>query len=210
MGKMDEMILAVDRHWLFDNGALAFQGVVKKPRIIQEFMRRFKKYKEVRRGDAETDMTLKQMIPYAIVRRGDEVFLYRRLEAGGEARLHDSLSIGVGGHMNRINDIQNWNDNLMINAHRELTEELNINGNFELEPKVIGILNDETNEVGVYHICILMVIDLPPHAEVSVRETDKLEGYWIRTRDLMKSPLYDGLENWSKICAELLQQKQSL
>jgi predicted NUDIX family phosphoesterase len=206
MGKMDEMILAVDREVLFESELLTFQGVLTEPEHVRRITKKFDSYKEVRRGDAEEDLTLKQPIPYAVVKRGDEVFVYKRLKAGGEARLHDSLSIGVGGHMNRVNDIRNWDSNLMINFFRELSEELNITGleSDEIEPKIVGLINDDNDDTGLYHIGILMVLELPEHAEVEVEETDVIEGYWLRTRDLNKAGLFEGLESWSQLAVEVL------
>src|SRR3954451_22924426 len=54
----------------------------------------------VRRGDAEEDPTRKQVIPYLVLRDGQRWFLMRRTRGGGDARLHDLWSIGVGGHLN--------------------------------------------------------------------------------------------------------------
>ena len=54
----------------------------------------------MRRGDAEEDPTHKQVIPYLVLRDGERWFLMRRTKAGGDARLHDRWSIGVGGHLN--------------------------------------------------------------------------------------------------------------
>lgn len=204
MEKMDEMILAVDREFLFDSELLTFQGVLTNPQGVRRIEKRFRKYKEVRRGDAENDVTLKQPIPYAVIRRGDEVFIYKRLKAGGEIRLHDQLSIGIGGHMNRINDIRNWGDNLQINFFRELSEEIEIWGSVKLEPKIVGLINDDEDDAGLFHIGILMILDLPEQAEVVVRETDKLEGYWIRAKDLTKAPLFEALETWSQFAVEVL------
>ena len=47
------------------------------------------------RPDAENDPGYKQIIPYVVLRRGDEIFMTRRLKKGGEARLHGLMSIGV-------------------------------------------------------------------------------------------------------------------
>ena len=54
----------------------------------------------MRRGDAEEDPAHKQVIPYLVLRDGERWFLMRRTRAGGDARLHDRWSIGVGGHLN--------------------------------------------------------------------------------------------------------------
>ena len=200
------MILVVDRQHLFEDGRLAFQGVLTDAYKVRHIMKKFDRYFEARRGDAEDNENWKQPIPYTIIKRGLEVFSYRRLNTGGEYRLHDQMSIGVGGHMNRINDVRNWNDNLKINSYRELNEELNIivNGTALPEPKILGLINDDSDEVGRVHIGILAVIDLPQDADVEVKETDKLEGYWIRMRDVKKTPLFESLENWSQFAAQYL------
>lgn len=204
MADMNEMILAVDRDVLFEGEALTFQGVLTDRKTVKRIMKNFTKYKEVRRGDVEEDESLKQPIPYAILTRGDEVFVYKRLAGGGEKRLQDQLSIGVGGHMNRINDIRSWGDNLMINFYRELSEELTIFNAGELDAKVVGLINDDKGDAGLFHIGILMVLDLPEDVEVTVRETEQLEGYWIRKQDLTKAGLWECLESWSKMVAEVL------
>lgn len=207
MGKMDETILAVNRKYLFDDEGLTFQGFTDNKGLIKEINRRLGNFIEVRRGDAEEDSELKQPIPYAIIKRGEEVFLYRRLNSGGEHRLHDQLSIGVGGHMNRVGNIQNWKDTLYLNMVRELTEELTIrNTDGAIEPEIVGLINNDHDpeKVGLYHIGILAVLELPEHVDVEVRETDVLEGYWIRIRDLKKTPLFESLESWSQIAVEVL------
>ncbi len=52
------------------------------------------------RARMEADPRFKQVIPYLILRDGPRWFLMRRTRAGGDARLHDRWSIGVGGHVN--------------------------------------------------------------------------------------------------------------
>jgi predicted NUDIX family phosphoesterase len=56
----------------------------------------------VERARAEREPAWKQVIPYAVVVRGSEVLLMKRLRKGGEGRLFDKLSIGVGGHLNPV------------------------------------------------------------------------------------------------------------
>ena len=56
----------------------------------------------VERDHAERNPALKQIIPYTVVQVEDRVLLLRRLRTGGERRLHDKLSIGVGGHINPV------------------------------------------------------------------------------------------------------------
>lgn len=204
MNKMDEKILAVDRLILFDMGDSYFEGVLTERDSVKRIVKNLNNYIEVRRGDAEENEYWKQPIPYSIIKRGRDVFLYKRLKSGGEKRLHDQLSIGVGGHMNRVNDIRNWNDVLKFNMYREINEELSIKNSGDAEPEVIGLINDDQDEVGLYHIGILSILELPEEATVEVKETDTLEGFWIRIKDLKKTPLFENLESWSQIAVDVL------
>ena len=77
------------------------------------------------RPDAENDPGYKQIIPYVVLRRGDEIFMTRRLKKGGEARLHGLMSIGVGGHINPVDDIDRESV-LLRGLERELDEEVEI------------------------------------------------------------------------------------
>ena len=109
MSKHDEQILVVERKKLFHEETLTFQGIQTKEKEVSSILNVFSSDFEVmRRGDAEEDPTYKQPIPYVIVKRDNEVFLYKRLSNGGEARLYDQLSIGVGGHMNPLESIQSF------------------------------------------------------------------------------------------------------
>lgn len=206
MGKMDEQIIVVERAALFGGGNtpdLTFQGLERSPGKIAELEQRMAEhYQVMRRGDAEENPDYKQPIPYAVIRRGDGYFAYKRLGGGGEARLHGRLSIGVGGHMNAAGQAGTFKDVLSVNLRRELNEELAISGAKGLSFRTIGLINDDAAEVGRVHIGILVAIDLPVTADVSVREKDKLEGQWLHLDQLLAEK--DKLESWSGFAADAL------
>lgn len=202
MGKMDEQILVVPRKALFDFGSLEFQGLEsRKDRIISIGRNISNNFGVMRRGDAEENETFKQPIPYAVIRRGHEVFVYERLEGGGEERLHGKLSIGAGGHMNLEGN--DFTTSLETNLKRELEEELDIKSR-TADRKTLGYINDDEDEVGRVHIGILVVIDLDKDATVSVRETDQLKGDFISINELASIEKYERLEEWSKIALRAL------
>ena len=196
--KMDENILVVEREDLFLGEELTFQGLLTERHLVRTISRGFKHFFEARRGDAEENEEWKQPIPYAIVRKGDQIFVYKRLGGGGEKRLHNQLSFGVGGHMNHVGDVGNWNVNLMENFSRELHEELEIDAEY-FEYDIVGLINDDENEVGKVHIGILIVVDLPEDGNVSVKETDTLEGDWYPIDELKQPAIFEQLESWSQI-----------
>ena len=84
----------------------------------------------------EHDRTYKQVIPYLVLRDGERWFLMRRTRAGGDARLHDLWSIGVGGHLNP------GDGDVAGGLRREWAEE--VVAGFEPEFAPIGLLNDDT------------------------------------------------------------------
>ncbi len=149
------------------------------------------------RPSAEADPTHKQVIPYVVLTRGDEVFVTRRLKKGGETRLHGLLSVGVGGHISREAD-GDGPDVLRRGMERELAEEVRIEHKGALTPR--GIINDDSQEVGTVHMGLLFTLEVA--GEVTVNETEKLEGCWKSRAEL--PALKDRMESWSQFAIEAL------
>jgi predicted NUDIX family phosphoesterase len=147
----------------------------------------------MRRGDAEVDPTHKQVIPYLVLRDGERWFLMRRTRAGGDARLHDRWSIGVGGHLNP-GDVD-----VHGGLRREWGEELV--ADFEPAYAPVGLLNDDTTAVGAVHIGFVYVADAGGRG-VAIRETEKLEGAFVDTAQV--AAVRDGLETWSRLVLDAL------
>lgn len=147
----------------------------------------------VPRPAAETDRSLKQIIPYLVLRDGDRIFLMRRTRAGGDARLHDLCTIGVGGHLNPGDG--SFEGGLV----REWAEELE--ADFLPDFEFIGLLNDDTVEVGVHHLGIVYAADAAGRS-VRVRETHKLSGSF-ETLDVVRAA-YDRMETWSQLSVDAI------
>jgi predicted NUDIX family phosphoesterase len=148
------------------------------------------------RPEAEADSSMKQLIPYVVVRDGTDVFLMRRTNAGGDARLHGRASIGVGGHLNPVDD---GDDPLMTGLDREWAEELD--ADFEPTFELRGFLNDDTNDVGAVHLGVVFEVQAAGRP-VEVREHEKLSGSFVAPTEL--SEAYDQLETWSRLVVDAL------
>ena len=74
------------------------------------------------RGPLEDDPSRKQLIPYIVLGDAGRVFVTRRTRAQTEARLHDKMSFGIGGHLETIDG--DAADLIHAGAVRELLEEL--------------------------------------------------------------------------------------
>lgn len=203
MNKMDEIIIVAPRAIVYDNEKLTFQGVNSNPEETATIENNIAiSFSTMRRGDAEENQAFKQPIPYCVIKRGNQVFSYKRLTGGGEKRLHNQISLGVGGHLNNVEGLD-FHGILADGLQRELDEELVINLD-ELQLKTIGLINDDENEVGKVHIGMLVIGELPEDEEVEVKETDQLLGEWINVEDLKQPDTYESLESWSQFVADIL------
>jgi predicted NUDIX family phosphoesterase len=146
------------------------------------------------RAAAEQDPTRKQVIPYLVLRDGERYFLMRRTRAGTDARLHDRYSIGVGGHLNP------GDRGPLGGLVREWREELQ--ADFVPTFRAIGLLNDESTDVGSVHIGIVYTTDAGGRP-VAVRERDKLSGSFA-TPDEVRA-VTDRMESWSRLVWEALE-----
>lgn len=187
---MDEEILVVPRADLFWQGS--FRGVAADG--LTEYLDRVRRFGIFRRrGDVEDDPSLKQIIPYLVVRSGDRYMLFRRTRAGGEARLHDLYSIGVGGHIART-DVDGADDLVAAGLQRELEEELTVTGQWSA--RLAGVLNDDANPVGRVHFGLVHLVDVPS-GEVMIRETDRLTGRLAAIAEVRA--VYAQMETWSQL-----------
>jgi predicted NUDIX family phosphoesterase len=164
-------------------------------RALREAVKAHGRY--VDRAQAENDPSLKQLIPYVVVRDGSTVFLMERTDAGGDARLHGKASIGVGGH---LNPVDRGEDALMAGLRREWDEEMEA----DWEPifKLIGFLNDDTNAVGAVHLGVVFSVDAGGRP-LGIREADKLTGSFVDASALVAAR--DRLETWSALVVESME-----
>ncbi|HJP89209.1 MAG TPA: NUDIX domain-containing protein [Candidatus Limnocylindrales bacterium] len=147
------------------------------------------------RGEMEVDRSWKQVIPYLVLRDGERYFLMRRTKAGGDSRLHDRYSIGVGGHLNP------GDGDLAGGLRREWHEE--VAADFEPEFELIGLLNDDSTDVGSVHVGAVYVADAQGR-DVAIRETDKLTGSFASAAEA--AAVVDRMESWSALVFEHLER----
>ncbi len=150
------------------------------------------------RDRVERDPSLKQIIPYLVLRHGDRVLLVRRTQAGSEARLREKFSIGLGGHINP-EDVGDAGDPVDAGLRRELAEEVEVPAGWHARP--VGVLNDDQEAVGSVHFGIVYIVDLPSPA-VRVREGTKLHGA-LATLEEVRA-VYPGLETWSQFVVDAI------
>jgi len=206
-----EFVFVVPREELFPDfyphGLLPFgvEGDGGRPGLSREAFERaaLERGHFVERDHAETNPALKQVIPYGVVCCDDRVLLVRRLGKGNETRLHDKLSIGIGGHVNPIDAAGGRQELLRAATIRELEEELRIDGTYTTQ--AVGVLNDDSNPVGAVHVGLVQVVRV--RGTVEIRETDQLEGELVTT-DELRERLAEGanFETWSRLLVERIDE----
>lgn len=190
---VDELVLVVPREAVIDgdgwlgvrtNGVERFLAAVDRAGRFEP------------RAAMEADPGFKQIIPYLVLRDGARYFLMRRTRAGGDARLHDRWSIGVGGHLNP------GDGDLLGGLRREWAEELV--ADFVPEFRLIGLLNDDTTEVGQVHLGAVYVADAGGQS-VTIRETNKLSGRFATSDEV--AAVADDLETWSRLVFDAIERE---
>ena len=190
-----EEVLVVPRKVLEERGLLSHGFSAGGVQSCLAIVREYGLFHE--RSRMEEDPSFKQIIPYAMVRSDDQVFLFRRKPRGGEVRLYGKYSIGVGGHVNP----EGVDRGQLVEAglRRELAEEIAIVGEYQM--RAVGLINDDTGAVGRVHLGVVFVVE-GSRLSVSVRETDVLEGGLVPLSSVREH--LDSMESWSRLVATAL------
>jgi len=190
----DELILVVKREHLLP-AHQTWQGL--KTDNMDSFVEIIKTHQEfMPRSRAEVDERYKQIIPYAVFRFQDRYFLMQRKASSTEQRLKSKYTLGIGGHVRKEDmdgaSIFDW-------ALREFHEEVHFSGN--LTHTTLGLLNDDSNEVGRVHLGLVLLID-GDSSNISVR-SELAQGF-LASMDEFK--LYEHqMESWTATIVSHLQ-----
>lgn len=155
------------------------------------------------RGEVEEDPDYQQIIPYLVFRHRDLYFLTRRLKQSTEKRLRHLYSLGVGGHINRVDVVGGGADPVQAGLRREFEEEVIYAGAWS--HRLIGLINDDSNDVSRVHLALVFEVngELP---EIKIRETGKLEGELLRLEDM--KIYYLDMESWSQLIYDHLLRRE--
>jgi len=191
----DELILVVPREHLFAD-IDAWHGL--KAVDFEHYLNIINDKKEfLPRSIMETDPTYKQIIPYLVFEHNNTYFLMQRKSDASEARLRNKLTLGIGGHIRQEDMSEN---SLFAWAMREFHEEVEYAGNLSVKP--LGILNDDSNDVGKVHIGFVLLLtgDIPHIAIKSELKSGTLVplSECVAQRECM--------ESWSQFVVNFLQQ----
>lgn len=153
----------------------------------------------MQRDLAENDPNYKQLIPYVVFQSPKGFFSYQRGKASSETRLRMLRSLGVGGHIEK-EDGDIGQNSYFKGLWRELKEEVGIDPSNNI--KLLGFINDDSNEVGKVHLGIVHLYQL---------ETSDLESKELNLTDCKFSIISkikeeeEFFETWSRLLIPFLE-----
>jgi predicted NUDIX family phosphoesterase len=169
------------------------------------------------RDEIEEDPRYKQLIPYVLLAKqldhGKIYLSYFRGDGQDEARLHAKRSIGIGGHVNLKDESED--DPFHCGMMREVTEEITLTrtqGIAEEEDRpdtsllgieLLGVVNDDTNEVGRVHLGMVHIMMVTGFL-VDPAEADICDLHWLSPEELTKNR--EDYETWSQLTIDHLGQ----
>jgi predicted NUDIX family phosphoesterase len=153
-----------------------------------------------KRDELEEDLSFKQIIPYGVISCKDSFYLFRRTGGQTDKRLPNLFFLGVGGHMNPGKQTVPEEQYITDELKRELSEEVSLLKGCRIEAiDFTGFINDDTIQVGRFHIGLLYNIRVS-NKELYINETDKMTAEWVDKTGLAE--FYEGMETWSRIVFE--------
>lgn len=203
----EEQVLVVERKVFDELGAfhgLQFDVGRYLERLFAPGVPRF-----MPRPLAEKDPGFKQLIPYVLMTCQGKYLTYVRGKRAGETRLVGNRSIGIGGHINPVDDAaplfrSDFRDLYEAAVEREVSEEVAVEaGHID---HVVALLNDDSNDVGQVHLGVVhcWVLDAP---QVSRREQMITQMEFMGLDELRA--VRDQMETWSQLCLDGLDQVQA-
>jgi predicted NUDIX family phosphoesterase len=203
MDKNLELVMGITASDLFNEHRSYFNGFQHCTDVGLSLVNQIKQKASFRyRGNCETDTQYKQVIPYCILKRGKEVFVYTR-SGGAEDRLNGRSSIGIGGHINPVRtcDIE---QNILQSMEREIDEEVIIPSRLLTNRgSFLGYINNDDDPVNQVHFGLAYIFYLDNEVTVETREKELKHGQFVKIKDLKG---YSGnWEKWSQVLIDRIE-----
>lgn len=172
------------------------EGVVEVPE--SEFMRALENGFFVGRSLAENDETIRQVIPYVVLVENGTFVFFRRTANQTEKRLHNLITLGVGGHVTK-KDGREPLECFRNGLWRELREEVVVD---VLELQYRGLINETGSSVSRVHVGVLYVANVRYHGLAEPENFVELRSKSLR--------MFMGeMEGWARVVATYLERTQS-
>lgn len=159
--------------------------------------------------DYDIAQAFPQLLVYITVQDKEtgEYLSYSRGNTGGESRLADMRSIGLGGHTD-IEDLITHSDGFInvaktldLSASRELAEEIKLQYVVGL-PSTVQVIADMTNPVSAVHLGVWINVQVYRKTVHSTAESQDIQ--WLEPEQLLGS--IGQYEPWSQLLIKQIQK----
>lgn len=194
-----------EKYATFEDGIHLVDGNDHLNDLVKEYSE--KGYFEFRKHSEYNPEHL-QLIPYVVIKHKDKYFAAKRI--GGDVRSIGKIAIGMGGHINPPDEDKGRDEIFKECIKRELSsEELNIDLDKTTNIEFRGIIRYTQPEdlLSQDHLGLLYLLETTDE-NVSIKETDKLEGRFFTLKELLEGK--DKAESWSRLILDLLEEKNSI
>ncbi len=201
----EEQVLVVERKVVEEVGlfhGLNFNVAPYLDRLFAPGIPRF-----IPRSKAEANPAYKQLIPYVIMTHNGKYLTYVRGKRAGETRLVSKRSIGIGGHINPVDERllleevpklnTSFRNSYNMAVDREVAEEVEVKANHT--DQIVALLNDDTNEVGQVHLGVVHLWTLD--AETVTRKEQMITQLAFMTPTKLNE-VKETMETWSQLCLQ--------
>ena len=156
------------------------------------------------RSKAEFNPKLFQPIPCAVITFEDSILFLKRKKKGHP--LHDTYAVWAGGHVVKSDDKDG--DILRTALERELSEELFIRGEYDLDPAPVGLVRTSEDARASRHVGVVYRLRLKSKQvalAINQREFRETRGTSMSGRLVDVSRIteyYDAMGDWSKFIVD--------
>ena len=201
---VEEKVLVVERKVVEDVGR--FHGLMFD---VEQYLREIFVQGTpcfMNRAEVEEKPEYKQLIPYVIMSYEGKYLNYVRGRRAGEKRLVGLRSIGIGGHINPVDDEvplfdTDFREMYAAAVEREVAEEVNVEAGHS--DRIAALLNDDSNRVGSVHLGIVHYWTLDSD-KVSRRE-QMITQMDFKSIDELEE-VRESMETWSMLCLDGLRE----
>lgn len=154
------------------------------------------------RAQAEQDEAFLQIIPYAIIENASgHIWSYRR--TGGDARLADRLSCGVGGHVDRADESSDLAATVTAALRREVAEELGLCLPDDHVLRPAGWIYEGLTPIGRVHLGLVFEIPWTDSADPHPLAGEPLASLGFQRREVILAD--SRFEHWSHLALQLIE-----
>jgi predicted NUDIX family phosphoesterase len=156
----------------------------------------------MRRGDAEIDQSVIQLVSFFLVTNKGECLTHKRCKKQPEKRLIDVRAVGFSGHINEsdskdlfVRDLFEPTDSTPY-VNRELSEEVSLSLNSKNPISFHGYIWEPSDDMGRQHIGLLY--EVPCNGEFKILEPGLIADAHFDSLETVANSI-DEYSSWSKI-----------